>query len=58
MNLPIFHSIWTVLLMAIFAGIVLWAYSSHRKQSFDEAAQLPLEDDNEKMNQTGENTHG
>ena len=58
MSLPIFHSIWTVLLMVIFVAIVLWAFSGYRKQAFDEAAQLPLEDDNDKMNQTGENTHG
>ncbi len=39
------HIIWTVLLLIIFVGIVLWAFSSRRKADFDEAARLPLEDD-------------
>ena len=39
------HIIWTLLLLIIFIGIVLWAFSSRRKQDFEEAAQLPLEDD-------------
>lgn len=28
-----------------FIGVVLWAYSSKRKSSFDEAANLPFADD-------------
>ncbi len=43
MNL--FHSIWTVVSLAVFIGIVLWAWSGRRKESFNEAAQLPLEND-------------
>ena len=39
------HMIWTLLLIILFIGIVLWAYSSRRKSDFDEAARLPLEDD-------------
>jgi cytochrome c oxidase cbb3-type subunit 4 len=35
----------TVLLLAIFIGIVIWAYSKRRKKSFDEAANLPFADD-------------
>jgi len=41
----IIHSIWTVLLLVIFIGIVLWAYSGKRKARFDEAARLPLDDE-------------
>jgi cytochrome c oxidase cbb3-type subunit 4 len=44
------HSIWTVLALVIFIGIVLWAYSSKRKARFDEAARLPLDDDDEHTN--------
>jgi cytochrome c oxidase cbb3-type subunit 4 len=40
-----FHSIWTVVLVVIFIGIVAWAWSGKRKKSFDAAARLPLEDD-------------
>ena len=45
MNIALFHSVWTVLLLILFVGIVLWAYSSRRKQRFDAAARLPLEDE-------------
>ena len=31
--------------VASFVGIVVWAYSSRRKRDFDEAARLPLDDD-------------
>ena len=45
MTLPMFHSLWTIAVLAIFVGIVFWAYSSRRHTDFDEAANLPLEDD-------------
>ena len=32
----------TLLLIILFLGMVRWAYSSRRKQDFDEAAALPL----------------
>ena len=35
----------TALVMVAFIALTLWAYSSKRKQSFDEAAQLPFADD-------------
>ena len=43
------HAWWTVLLLVIFIGIVFWAFSSKRKQDFDEAARLPLEDDDQEL---------
>jgi cytochrome c oxidase cbb3-type subunit IV len=46
------HTIWTVLALAVFIGIIIWAYSPARKQRFDEAARLALEEpltDNESM---------
>jgi cytochrome c oxidase cbb3-type subunit 4 len=57
----IFQSVWTVVVMVLFLGIVAWAYSSKRKAEFDDAARLPLEDDDsvEAMNKTlnKETTH-
>lgn len=41
----LFHSIWTVVLMALFVGIVAWAWSGKRRRRFEQAARLPLEDD-------------
>lgn len=35
----------TVLGFVCFLGICAWAYSKHAKTGFDEAAQLPLTDD-------------
>lgn len=45
MSVATFHSWWTVLLVVLFIGIVAWAWSGRRRQSFDEAAKMPLEDD-------------
>ena len=45
MELPMIHAIWTIVLMVLFIGIVVWAWSAKRKKQFDEAARLPLEDD-------------
>lgn len=39
------RSILTVLSFACFVGIALWAYSGRNKARFDEAANLPFEDD-------------
>jgi len=39
------RSLFTVLAVLMFAGIVWWAYSDRRKQAYEEAAMLPLEDD-------------
>ncbi|MEZ5673652.1 MAG: cbb3-type cytochrome c oxidase subunit 3 [Thiotrichaceae bacterium] len=43
--LVIFQSVWTVVVMVLFLGIAWWAYSSSNKATFDEAARIPLEDD-------------
>ncbi|MEP6938574.1 MAG: cbb3-type cytochrome c oxidase subunit 3 [Rudaea sp.] len=37
----------TAVLMVMFVGIVLWAYSSRRRADFDDAARLPLLADGE-----------
>lgn len=39
----------TVFMMIAFIGVVFWAYSKKRKKTFDEAANLPFED--EELNQ-------
>jgi len=45
----ILQSLWTLLLLVVFVGIVIWAWSSKRKKSFDEVSHLPLEDDEPKI---------
>ena len=35
----------TLISMLAFVGVVLWSWSSRRKNEFDKTAQLPLEED-------------
>ncbi|MBU6954416.1 MULTISPECIES: cbb3-type cytochrome oxidase subunit 3 [unclassified Hahella] len=35
----------TLFIMAAFIALVVWAFSSKQKKTFDEAANLPFEDD-------------
>jgi cytochrome c oxidase cbb3-type subunit 4 len=51
--------IWTVVVLVLFVGIVIWAWSSKRKQAFDEAANIPFsEDDKPAEKISKENSHG
>jgi cytochrome c oxidase cbb3-type subunit 4 len=45
MGYELIESIWTIVLLVTFIAIVIWAWGSKRKKTFDEAARLPLEDD-------------
>lgn len=45
MDIILFHSIWTVALLVLFIGIWAWAWSGKRRDAFDAAAHLPLDDD-------------
>ena len=45
MSFTLFQSLWTIVVMVTFLGIVVWAFSSKRKSAFDEAARLPFEDE-------------
>lgn len=38
----------TLLLMLLFIGIVVWAWSSRRRGTYEKAARMPLEDDSPK----------
>ena len=35
----------TAILIVLFLGVWVWAYSSRRREQFDRAAQMPLEED-------------
>lgn len=39
------HIVWTILLLIVFVGIVIWAWSGRQKRRFEQAARLPLEDE-------------
>ena len=45
LDINIIRGIWTLLLIILFIGVCIWAYSAKRKNDYDEAAQLPLMDD-------------
>lgn len=45
MDINDLRSIFTVLAVLAFAGIVWWAYSSRRESTYEEAARIPLDDD-------------
>jgi cytochrome c oxidase cbb3-type subunit 4 len=60
MDYSLIQSLWTVVVMVLFVGIVIWAWSGKRKHRFDEAAQLPFdeEDAGPGNNISKENSHG
>ncbi len=43
--MTLFHIVWTVLLFGAFIGIVLWAWNARQKDRFQEAANIPLNED-------------
>jgi cytochrome c oxidase cbb3-type subunit 4 len=45
MDFTLIQSLWSIVVLITFIGIVLWAYSSKRKSAFDEAAHLPFDDE-------------
>lgn len=45
MDINDLRGISTALLMIAFLAMTIWAYSSKRKRSFDEAANLPFADE-------------
>ena len=40
-------SLWTVVVLIVFLGIVAWAWSDGNKARFEAAARIPLEDDDD-----------
>ncbi len=45
MNYSDLSSVMTVVMMTVFIGIVLWAWSGKRREDFEAAARVPLEED-------------
>ena len=45
MDLNTFRMLVTVATFVTFVGIVAWAYSGRRKQDYEEAARMALDDD-------------
>jgi len=49
-----FHIVWTVILVFIFIGIVIWAYGKSSNGRFDAAQQLPFDDEEMDLKSTKE----
>jgi cytochrome c oxidase cbb3-type subunit 4 len=47
MDSTVFHTWWTVVLFITIIGIIAWAWSGKRKETFDAAARMPLDDDDQ-----------
>jgi len=45
MDINTVRGISTIVVMIVFLGICLWAYSGSKKKDFDDAANLPFQDD-------------
>ena len=45
MDISVIHGLWTLVLIVVFVGIVVWAFSRKRKAAFDAAARIPIDDD-------------
>lgn len=45
MDIGTLRGLGTILVFVAFVGVVIWAYNSKRKQSFDDAANLPFADE-------------
>jgi len=46
--MSLLFSMWTVLVAAVFLGIVIWVFLEN-KEEFDEAAQIPFEETDEPL---------
>ena len=60
MNFTLIQSLWTILVMVAFIGIVIWAWSGKRKQRFEDAANIPFNEDGQPQSDSTskENSHG
>ncbi|MDH3527729.1 MAG: cbb3-type cytochrome c oxidase subunit 3 [Gammaproteobacteria bacterium] len=45
MDYSLIQSVWTIVVLVLFVGIVLWAYSGKRRQHFEEASRIPFTED-------------
>ena len=45
MDIGVFRGLVTGTLLVLFIGLVVWAWSKSRREQFDAAARLPLEDE-------------
>ncbi len=54
MDYGTYGSLMTVVMLVVFVGIIVWAWSGKRRAAFEAAARMPLEDDDRCAAPTGE----
>ena len=54
MDASLIHSVWTVLLLVIFIGILVWVFVIKRRGDFENAARIPLDDEPEEGERGGQ----
>lgn len=47
MDLGLIHGIWSLLILIVFIGIVAFVWQRDRRQHYDEAAQIPFDNDDD-----------
>jgi cytochrome c oxidase cbb3-type subunit 4 len=53
MSVAFVQSVWTVMAMVVFIGIIIWAFSKRKKSDFEKAGRMAMDDDkpvNDSMN--------
>ncbi len=58
MSVTFVQSVWTVMAMAVFIGIIIWAFSKRKKSDFEKAGRMAMDDDkpvNDSMNNAATN---
>ncbi|TNC82627.1 MAG: CcoQ/FixQ family Cbb3-type cytochrome c oxidase assembly chaperone [Oleiphilus sp.] len=54
MDINTLRGLSTILVMIVFIGICLWAYSGSKRKDFEDAANLPFEDEDIEARTLGE----
>jgi len=60
MDINTLRGLSTILVMIVFIGICLWAFNGKKKKDFDDAANLPFQDDDiaeRTLNETERKNH-
>ena len=58
MSITFVQSVWTVIAMSVFIGIIIWAFSKRKKSDFEQAGRMAMDDDkpvNDSMNNAASN---
>jgi len=45
MSIGTWHGLWSLLILGLFIGIVAWVWSGRRKEFYEQAGRIPLQED-------------